>query len=254
VPAKPAPQPALNGAIKQVIAKQKSTGKPLAIILAGHNGSGKSTLWYDHIVDAIRIPLVNADRMMLSVLPAVSDPRTLPKWATAIRDADPEWMLVAQKGVESFVANAIGRKVPFAQETVFSYWHENSDGTVSSKIDLITNLQQKGYFVLLLFVGLRDVQLSIARVNSRKNAGGHDVAIDRLIDRFPRTQKAIAHAIGIADAAMLMDNSRTQRFAFTICRVQMKRVVTYDIRKQALPVPAEIREWMSRVCPEGPAT
>ena len=43
--------------------------KPLAIVLAGHNGSGKSTLWYDKLADQLRIPLVNADRLTLSILP-----------------------------------------------------------------------------------------------------------------------------------------------------------------------------------------
>jgi len=147
----------------------------------------------------------------------------------------------------------MGRKVPFAQETVFSYWKENPDGSISSKIDLITNLQDKGYFVLLLFVGLRDSQLSIARVSSRKNAGGHDVPVDRLIERFPRTQKAVGHAINIADAAILMDNSREPELAFTICRVQMKRKISYDIRQQKPAVPAEILEWMEQVCPLKPA-
>lgn len=243
------PRLAAGDAVKRVIARQEKQRKPLAIILAGHNGSGKSTLWYDHIVDMVRIPLVNADRMMLSVLPPVGDPRDLPDWATAIRDTDVEWMLVAQKGVESFVANAIGRRVPFAQETVFSYWKENVDGTVSSKLDLITDLQKKGYFVLLLFVGLRNDQLSIARVNSRKRAGGHDVPIDRLIERFPRTQKAIAHAINLADASILMDNSRTLRQAFTPCRIQMKKAVIYDIRSGNTSVSSEILEWMEKVCP-----
>jgi predicted ABC-type ATPase len=39
--------------------------KPLAIVLAGHNGSGESTLWYDNLVRALRIPLINADRLSL---------------------------------------------------------------------------------------------------------------------------------------------------------------------------------------------
>lgn len=40
--------------------------KPLAVIVAGHNGSGKSTMWYDYLVDEIHLPLLNADRMMMS--------------------------------------------------------------------------------------------------------------------------------------------------------------------------------------------
>ncbi|MDT0510170.1 hypothetical protein [Novosphingobium sp. MMS21-SN21R] len=55
-------------------------------------------------------------------------------------------------------------KVPFAMETVFSYWEEQPDGTVLSKIDLIEDMQRAGYFVLLFFVGLTNSELSILRV------------------------------------------------------------------------------------------
>ena len=47
--------------------------KPIALVLAGHNGSGKSTLWYDRLADALEIPLVNADRLTLSLLPPVDE-------------------------------------------------------------------------------------------------------------------------------------------------------------------------------------
>ena len=106
----------LQDGVQKIIERHKKSNKPLAIILAGHNGSGKSTLWYRHLVDMFQIPLVNADRMMLSILPEVTDPKGLPSWAISVRDKNTEWMQVAQKGVESFVAQAVGRKVPFAQE------------------------------------------------------------------------------------------------------------------------------------------
>lgn len=107
------------GDVSVVVAAQRA-GKPLAIILAGHNGSGTSTLGYEHRVDGIRIPLINADRRMLSLLP-VPRGRALRPWAQKLRDADPMWMAVARKGVESFVAQAMAKQVPFAVETVFSY-------------------------------------------------------------------------------------------------------------------------------------
>jgi predicted ABC-type ATPase len=61
----------VGAAVLKVITRQKSSGKPLAIVLAGHNGAGKSTMWYDHLAPQLKLPLVNADRMMLSVLPDV---------------------------------------------------------------------------------------------------------------------------------------------------------------------------------------
>ena len=39
------------------------------IALLGTNGSGKSTMWKLYLSDKLQIPLINADRMMLSMLP-----------------------------------------------------------------------------------------------------------------------------------------------------------------------------------------
>jgi predicted ABC-type ATPase len=113
-------------------------------------------------------------------------------------------------------------------------------------------MQSAGYFVLLLFVGLSDAQLSVGRVLTRVSLGGHAVESGRLIDRFPRTQKAIAAALGVADAAILTDNSREPALAFTVCRVQMRHAALYDIRDDSHPLPAEIGAWLKIVSPRPP--
>lgn len=91
----------LQGAVDAILADQKSSGKPLAIIVAGHNGSGKSTMWYQHLSAKFQIPLINADRMMMSILPEVAAGERLPGWASELRDQNTNWMRVAQKGVEA---------------------------------------------------------------------------------------------------------------------------------------------------------
>jgi len=60
---------ALSDAVEDVLRVQQNTGKPLAVVVAGHNGSGKSTMWRLWLSPQIQVPLINADRMMLSVLP-----------------------------------------------------------------------------------------------------------------------------------------------------------------------------------------
>ena len=121
---------------------------------------------------------------MLSILPDGD----LPEWAKRLRDEDASWMRVAQRGVQSFVAHAMLDHVPFAMETVFSFWQERPGDTPASKIDLIRDMQRAGYFVLLLFVGLSSAALSYARVETRKAQGGHAVPAQKLLERFPRTQ------------------------------------------------------------------
>lgn len=243
----------LAGAMNRVLKAQRQSAKPLGIVLSGHNGSGKSTMWRKHLSAKLRIPLVNADRMMLAVLPEPNRKKRLVRWAAELRDADPSWMRVAQKGVEAFVAQAIANKVPFAMETVFSHWRERPDGAIDSKIQLIEQMQQEGYFVLLCFVGLSNASLSVARVRTRVARGEHDVPLQKLLDRFPRTRRAIRTAAAVADAVILLDNSLDESRAFSVCRIQMGNEEVFDLRRADPPPEPAIREWLDLVSPIEPA-
>lgn len=239
----------LEAAVEQILSAQRNTKKPLAIVLAGHNGSGKSTMWRLALSDQLQIPLINADRLMLSILPEPDSDGTLAPWAQTLRDTDHDWMRVAQDGVQAFVGHALQAKVPFALETVFSYWEPQADGTVLSKLDLIRDMQQAGYFVLLIFVGLANVDLSILRVQTRVAENGHAVETDRLLRRFPKTQRAIAEAAKIADSSIFTDNSRDKKQAFTVCRIQLGEQCLFDLRQQKVTVPPSILEWLDVVSP-----
>ncbi len=76
--------------------------KPHAYVVAGHNGSGKSTMWKEWLAPDIRVPLVNADRLMMSILPDTVGGR-LPSWARELRDEDERWMRLSQRSVQSFI-------------------------------------------------------------------------------------------------------------------------------------------------------
>ena len=245
----------LTDAVEQILVAQRRTKKPLAIVLAGHNGSGKSTMWRRMLSRQLQIPLINADRMMLSILPEPGSDGVLEDWAQTLRDTDESWMEVAQNGVQAFVGHAMRAKVPFAMETVFSYWEEQPDGSVLSKIDLIRDMQKAGYFVLLVFVGLSNVELSILRVQTRVAEHGHDVPRDRLLRRFPKTQRAITAAAKVANASIFTDNSRDPKRAFTVCRLQLGEKCIFDLRDGARRVDPAISEWLDVVAPPaaGPA-
>ncbi|WP_274390758.1 zeta toxin family protein [Xanthomonas campestris] len=242
--------PSLERALAQVLQAQRSLEKPFAIVLAGHNGSGKSTMWYRHLVQHLRVPLINADRMMMSILPELTlEQSSLPDWARQLRDTDENWMCVAQSGVQAFVAHAMAASVPFAMETVFSHWKEHADGRVESKIDLIRDLQASNYFVLLIFVGLSNSALSIARVSTRVAQGGHAVDTERLLQRFSRTQKAVHAATKVADATILADNSQGIEQAFSVCRIQLADQEIYDCRRGSPGPPAAVLQWLEIVSP-----
>lgn len=207
-------------------------------------------MWRRLLSAQLQIPLINADRIMLSILPEANNEGALDNWVATLRDTDEGWMKVSQNSVQAFVGHAMQAKVPFAMETVFSHWHEKEDGTVESKIDLIRDMQKAGYFVLLFFVGLANVELSILRVQTRVADNGHDVAADKLQSRFPRTQRAIAAAAEVADGTIFTDNSRDSKSAFTVCRMQLGTELVYDMRTEIGTVPLPISEWLELVCPD----
>lgn len=228
--------------------------KPLAIVLAGHNGSGKSTLWYDKLADVLKIPLVNADRLTLSILPVpTGEPPVLRPWAADLRDNDERWQRLSQEGVQLFLGLIMEQHMPFAFETVFSYLQKHEDGTYSSKEEIITSLQEAGYAVALLFIGLASAELSVLRVATRRRQGGHDVPETKLHQRFPRTQEAIRLAAPVADMTLMFDNSRGIEDAFTLVRVQAKTSVIYDCRGRRFGEHDELIQvssaWLSRVAP-----
>lgn len=240
---------ALLEAVAKVREAQLATNKPLAIVLAGHNGSGKSTMWRNILSDALTMPLINADRLTLSILPETNDPLKLPDWAVELRDTNPLWQRVSQQGVTSFIGHAMAAKVPFAVETVFSHMRMREDGSRETKIDLVREMQRAGYFVLLFFVGLTSADMSVLRVLTRVQQGGHGIPEPRLRERFPRTQQLVGEASLVADATVMADNSREEKLAFTVCRVQLRDQQVYDLRATQKGAPKGIQDWLDVLAP-----
>lgn len=239
--------PALSGLLRGLGKGQK---KPMAIVLAGHNGSGKFTLWRDKLGPTLQMPLLNADNLTSSILPAQSP---LPSWAQKLRNDDDRWARLSQEGVRAFKTLVMREGLPFAFETVFSHYIEHPGGRIESKADDILEMQHEGYFVVLVFVGLAHVSLSVTRVAQRVEQGGHNVPLNRLLARFGRTRLAIGHAAPIADATLMFDNSLGGQLGFSLARVQRRRDVLFDVRRENARVHPHIRKlaggWLDAVCP-----
>lgn len=60
---------------------------------------------------------------------------------------------------------------------------------------------------------------------------------------------AFRRAASIADATIMADNSRDERQAFTVCRVQLGARVLFDLRDYAGGAPPAIQAWMDVVAP-----
>lgn len=230
--------------------------RPVAFVLAGHNGSGKSTLWYQRLAEKLRIPLVNADRLTMSILPEPSSgprggPPRLPSWAEKLRDKNTTWQTLSQSGVKLFRELIMQQRQAFAIETVFSHWRKLPDGGFESKVDDIRTMQRRGYTVVLIFVGLASRSLSILRVQNRRRTGGHAVPTNKLIARFPRTQKAIGAASEVADLTLMIDNSLDETHAFQFVRAQRRSHLLFDARDPSYRVSDRVRAaaepWLEKV-------
>ncbi|HEY6138775.1 MAG TPA: zeta toxin family protein [Thermoanaerobaculia bacterium] len=153
------------------------------VVVAGPNGAGKSTFVQD-VLQPLEITLVNPDALARALFP----------------DAPPIAAYEAARAADLVRGDLIERGVSFCMETVFS----DPEG---AKVEFLRDAQQRGYTVMLIFIGLDDSDLSLGRVVRRVQKGGHDVPDDKLKSRFPRTLANLANALTFVDYAMVYDNS-----------------------------------------------
>ena len=161
--------------------------EPILLFLAGPNGSGKTT-FFETYVEPLGLPYVNADRIA-RVLRADDPGRP----ARAVDET-------AFNEAERLRGALVEARLSFCTETVFS-------DPVRAKLRLLEEARERGFTVILVFIGLASAALSIARVKQRVRQGGHDVPDERLRARFPRTLANLREAVSIVDDAWLLDNS-----------------------------------------------
>lgn len=150
-------------------------------VLTGGNGAGKSTL-YAHYLSKYGIKFVNADLI-----------------AKAIDPDNPEkWSYEAATLAADIREDLISQGTSFCFETVFSH---------GSKIDFIAMAKTHGYSVILVYIHLIDASLNEARVHQRTFEGGHNVPVDKIHSRIPRTMKHVKTALSLVDEAWIIDNS-----------------------------------------------
>ena len=168
--------------------------QPVLVFLAGPNGAGKSTFFRNFLGPELagRLPFVNADEI-----------------GKALREAGAagsgvDYDRLAFDETEELRRSFLEQGLSFCTETVFS-------DPGGAKLGFLRRARKAGYAVLLVFVGLDDAQLSLARVMQRVDAGGHDIPDEKIQQRFPRTLANLRAAIEIVNDAFLFDNSSDQQ-------------------------------------------
>jgi len=167
--------------------REALAGQPVLVFVAGPNGAGKTT-FFDAYLQPLGIPSIDADRIARALREA--DPRAAPDVVDrrAFREA------------ERLRRAFLEARMSFCTETVFS-------DPVGARLGFLRKARAAGFAVFLVFIGLRDPSLSVARVKQRVARGGHDVPDEKLRARFPRTLANLRAAVPLADEAFLFDNS-----------------------------------------------
>ncbi len=147
------------------------------VAVAGPNGAGKTTFYEAHL-KSCGLRFLNAD------------------------------VLAGELGVDAYQAAEVAAKLrqefldqreSFIFETVFS-------DPVSDKIKFLKQAVQKGYTVVLCFIGIADAGRSEERVAMRVSQGGHDVPTDKLTARFPRTLSNLKQGVQELPCVFVFDN------------------------------------------------
>jgi predicted ABC-type ATPase len=181
--------------------------QPVVVAIAGPNGAGKTTFYEAHL-RASGLRFVNADALAREL--GIDAYRAAEMAGHVRRD------LIAAR--ESFVF-----------ETVFSDPEQEKVGFLRAAADA-------GYGVVLCFIGLDSAELSDERVTLRTLMGGHDVPRDKLLARYPRSLRNLAHAMRELPSVRVFDNSISGR-----PHRQVAELASGQLVQLGLPTPAWFR-------------
>jgi predicted ABC-type ATPase len=159
--------------------------RPTLTIIAGANGAGKSTLTAGNPGTFAVSPLLDPDAFA----------NTLRSSGTGIS------AIAAGKEVLRLAKEHLKRRESFAVETTISGKNYLQMMQYARGID-------RGFEVILIYIGTESVEINLARIAKRVLAGGHNVPEMDVRRRFLRSLQNLPAAAGLADRGILFDNSK----------------------------------------------
>ncbi len=186
--------------------------RPVIVALAGSNGAGKTAFYHAHL-QPTGLRLVNADILAREL---GMDAYSAAKMAGALRER-----LLAQR--ESFVF-----------ETVLS-------DPVGDEHAFLEDALASDYSVVLCFIGIANPQASDQRVAMRVTQGGHDVPLEKIVARFPRTLANLKTAIVVLPHVWIFDNNNL--------KYPFKRVAVFE-NGQATFLARSMPVWLAPLLPK----
>lgn len=160
---------------------------PRLTIIAGANGSGKTTLTRWDRKTFTGIPVLDPDAIGKTLQSVV--PSTFP--------------IAAARHVLNAAKQHVSRAESFAVETTLS-------GHIY--LQMMAEARNRGFEVVLVYIGTEYVEINLGRIRNRVLAGGHDVPESDVRRRYQRSFKNLPIAIERADHTILFDNSTEEGY------------------------------------------
>lgn len=160
-------------------------------IFAGVNGAGKTSIYnsiyYNENKDEKRI---NTDEMVARI----------GSWK------DTNLQIKCAREAVKLIKSYISEGISFNQETTLSG---------KSIINNIKTSKQRGFYVVMNYVGLENPQIAKDRVRLRINKGGHGIPDDAIERRYYESLKNLNDVIKVCDEVNIYDN--TEMFKIIAC-------------------------------------
>lgn len=159
------------------------------MLVAGTNGSGKSTFT-----------------------------KTLKRHYPTTNVIDPDAIAKELTGSASTINQAKAKAGRIAIERIREYIASGSsfiaESTISGHTYLryINEAQAAGFRTVLVYMGLKTAEISAKRVASRVLKGGHDIPLEDINRRHPKSLANLSHYIEIVDIAHVYDNSTERQW------------------------------------------
>lgn len=158
---------------------------PVAYIIAGANGVGKSTSYYGYI--PVGCPFINADEISRKLKESVNDDRNIQEIAN-------------REAVQKMT-------VYLSQRENFSFETNLADADTWG---FIRTIKTTGYAVIVIYLGVEDVEICIQRVKQRVKEGGHNVREDVIRARCQASMALLTRNLSIPDRLILIDTTSSQ--------------------------------------------
>lgn len=156
---------------------------PTLTIYAGVNGAGKTSL-YGTIKDSTpQQTRVNIDEIMQEL---------------NMDNNSTDSLIKAGKVALHIINDCLATDVSFNWETTM---------ITSTHLKMMKKAKEMGYNVNLLFVGVKDINTALTRIENRVKNGGHNVPQKDVEYRFKNQFKNITQCLKFVDKALFFDNT-----------------------------------------------